>query len=148
VLQLTPHLAVQLFVGRHVLLEDRRHRPAQLVILPEHLVDVRRVQQHLDHLIEQEIEGIFARLDALLLGRRPLEPRQLGAGQPLPLLPLARQIGGLLLGPHVVIKHRGHIQLDLLDRLGLDLARGDQRLDRLGRDGPNLAAVKTHAGVP
>src|SRR5262249_19868448 len=68
VLELAPHLALEGLVELEVLLEDGPHPAAQRVILAEHLVDVVRVHQHLDALVEQEIQDVLADLDPPLLG--------------------------------------------------------------------------------
>ncbi len=62
--ELRADFGVELLVFAHVLLEDGRHLAAELDVLRVDLVDVLRVAEHLDDLIEKVVERLVADLDA------------------------------------------------------------------------------------
>src|SRR5262249_15306685 len=79
VLQLASHFPVDFFVDRHVALQDGGHLAPQLDVFGEDLVDVGRVHQDLEYLIEQVVDAFVADFDAHLLGGEFFHPGELGA---------------------------------------------------------------------
>ena len=64
----TAHLLLERLFVDELLAQRLAHLAPELVVFGEDLVDVGRVHQHLDELVEHVVDGVVADLDALLIG--------------------------------------------------------------------------------
>jgi hypothetical protein len=127
-----------------VALENWRHFSAKFDVGGEDLVDVRRVHEDLEDLIEQIVDGLVADFDSHLLGGELLHPRDVGAGKTARLNGVARLVRSLFLGADVLVEYGFDVGLNFARSLGFDVFRVQQNTHHIGGDGTDSTGIKTH----
>src|SRR5882724_11665441 len=145
VLQLAAHLSFDLVVLGELAPQRIAHLATQHEVFSEDLLDVRRVHQHLDQLIQEVVDGVFAELDLALFGDELANAVVVRLGQAARRKHALGLLAHFLLVSDVLIEHGLNVESDLLRGVTLDVASRKKRTDHFGRNLGHLRAVKPHA---
>ncbi len=146
--QLRPDLRLELGVRAHVALEDGSHPSPKGDVFGEDFIDVRRVEEHFDDLIEEVVERVVSDLDAVVLGDLLSDAAELAGAAARPLQELTRLVIDDALRIEIALEDRLHVRHDLALRVRLDVLRRDEGPDHFLREGSDLGAVESHSGGP
>src|SRR5690606_8067778 len=148
VLELSPHGLIEIVAQLDLLAEGAPELAAQLVVRGVDFVDVARLHQHFEHLIEQIVDGAFPELDVTLLGEQLAGPPVLGLGETPGGNHVASLLADLLLVADVLAQDGFQIRLHFCRRLRFDVARFHEGANHFGRHLGDLGAVQTHRPLP
>src|SRR5262245_24576259 len=132
-------------VELHVLLADILDLAAQDGVVCEHLVDVARGHECLEHLVGNPRQALFAEAELFLIRELPLGAAEMRIGKTTNFQDVLGALGELLVDADVLLEDRSGIELRLVAIADLDITRLCQRGDDLGRDGVDLPWIQSHS---